>query len=514
MPPPPSRRQLAPIAWAVLLGLAAAKLALHALSNGPLAWGYMTDELYFLDSVDRLQWGYVDHPPLSIALLRLWRDLAGSSLFAIRVPAALGGAAGLVLTGLLARELGGGRTAQLLAALAAFACPVYLVMTSYYSMNAFDQMLWPLGLLLLVRLANGGAAWLWLALGAVLGVGLLNKVSMLWFAAGVGVGLLLTPERRWLRTPWPWLAALLAAAGGLPYLLWNAAHDWPFLEFSRNAARDKVGAVSLLDFAGQQATALGYGLVPFTALGLAYVLTAPRLRHARGAAWVLLVTAAILAASGGARPHYLAPAFPIAFAGGGVLFERWSARWRWLPAVAVLGTVLLMIGATPLAMPLLSPAATLAWQAGLGLRLPEERERGGALPMHLGLYFHAEAVLAPLERAVARLSPDERARVEILTGSFGETGAVNVLGRARGLPAAIGRHNQYGLWGPGAARGELMLVVIDDRGELAAWFEQCERVEEIDCVLCMEAMDAQSVYLCHRARRPLAELWPAMRVYR
>ena len=198
-----------PIAWALLLGLAAVKLAIHLVASGPLAWGYMTDELYFLDSVDRLQWGYVDHPPLSIALLRVWRDLFGSALIAIRIPAWLCGGATIVLSGLLARELGGGRAAQGLAALGALATPVFFSLGNYYSMNPIEQALWAAAFVVLARLGNGGAARLWIWLGVVLAVAMLNKVSTAWLAGGIAVGVVLTPLRRWLRTPWPWIAAAI-----------------------------------------------------------------------------------------------------------------------------------------------------------------------------------------------------------------------------------------------------------------------------------------------------------------
>lgn len=139
----PGRDVLRPsIAWDVLSLLVGLKVAIHALSSGPLAWGYMTDELYFLDCAERLDWGYVDHPPFSIALLASVRELFGDSLAALRVWPTLFSAAAVLLTGLLARELGGGRAAQGLAALALLAAPVVLAMGTYYSMNPIDQALW------------------------------------------------------------------------------------------------------------------------------------------------------------------------------------------------------------------------------------------------------------------------------------------------------------------------------------------------------------------------------------
>ena len=505
----------APVAWALLLGLAAVKIGIHLLASGPLAWGYMTDELYFLDSVDRqLQWGYVDHPPLSIALLRVWRDLFGSSLIAIRIPAWLCGGATIVLSGLLARELGGGRAAQGLAALGALATPVFFSLGNYYSMNPIEQALWAAAFLVLARLGNGGPGRLWVGLGVLLGVAMLNKVSTAWLASGIAVGVVLTPLRRWLRTPWPWLGAAIAVAGAVPYAAWNAANGWPFLEFSRNAASEKIGHISLPAFVAMQFAVMGYTPAPFWFAGVVYVLVGRPVRHQRALAWAFLAIAAILAASGSARPHYLAPAFPVAFAGGGVMIEGWGRRWRWMPAAAALGTIAASMVALPIAIPLLSPAATIRYQQAIGITPPVERERGGGLPMHLGLYLHAEAILDPLQRVVAALPADQRQRVELLTTSFGETGAVNVLGAARGLPRALGRHNQYGLWGPGAARGELMLVESSDPAELARWFTQCERVADVDCPNCMAQLDAQSIYLCHHARQPLAALWPEMRIYR
>jgi hypothetical protein len=112
------------------------------------------------------------------------------------------------------------------------------------------------------------------------------------------------------------------------------------------------------------------------------------------------------------------------------------------------------------------------------------------------------------------LPPDERARAEILTGSFGETGAINVLGRGRGLPRSLGTHNQYWLWGPGDATGDLVIAVHGSQAELEGWFRRCERRAEIECPYCMPLLDAKAVFVCHEARRPLAELWPLLKQYR
>jgi len=161
------------VAWSLLLGLALAKLGIHVLSS-TLTYGYMTDELYYLDCANHLAWGYVDHPPLSVALLAVVRLTIGDSLVALRLVPALAGAVTVALVGLMARELGGGRIAQGLAGLAAVVAPVYLGIDAFYSMNAFEPPLWAFAAYLLLRLENGAPPRLWLLVGAVIGLGLLN----------------------------------------------------------------------------------------------------------------------------------------------------------------------------------------------------------------------------------------------------------------------------------------------------------------------------------------------------
>ncbi len=505
------------IAWPVLLALVGVKVGIHALSSGPLAWGWMTDELYFLDSVGRLDWGFVDHPPLSIALLVPLTALFGDSITAIRILPTLFSAGAVLLTGLLARELGGGRTAQGLAALAILVSPVHLSMGTYHSMNPIDHAIWPLAMLLVVRILGGASPRLWLAVGAVFGLGLLNKVSALWLGAGIALGLIFTSGRRQLATPWPWAAGLIALAIFSPFLLWQQAHGWPFLEFSRNAAVHKVGEVSPLRFFLEQVYVMNPVTAPLWVGGLVYGFVGPTARRTAPVAWIFVAAFAILAFSGSARVHYLAPAVPAAFAAGAIAVERMSATRPGLARMAATAFAIGGIVSLPLSVPLLSPSATVAYSRALGLGSPQEAEGSGALPLHLALFLHTEALLEPVTRVYESLPADDQARAKILTGSFGETGAVNVVGRKRGLPCSIGRHNQYWLWGPGETTGEPMIVVHDQqdrKGELARWFRDCRRAAEIDCPFCMPMFDERAVFVCREPTRPITELWPELKVYR
>src|SRR6266536_3801895 len=191
-----------------------AALLVHLLTNG--RYGYFRDELYYVACGRHLAFGYVDQPPLSILLLRLSQLLLGDSLFAIRLLPALAGAAIVALTGIIAREIGGRRWAIALACAGSLCALFYLAVGNFFSMNAFEPLFWMGAIYLLVRIINGGSPRLWLLFGAVVGLGLENKHSMAFFAAGICAALLLTPERRHFAEKYIWLGGVIAFAIALP----------------------------------------------------------------------------------------------------------------------------------------------------------------------------------------------------------------------------------------------------------------------------------------------------------
>src|SRR5215212_3849161 len=216
----------------LLFLLALFKLLLHLLTAGN--YGYFRDELYYIAASERLDLGYVDFPPFVALVTAFTRFLLGDSLLALHFLPALAGALVIVLAGLMARELGGGRFAQGLAALAVLVAPNFLVFGTWLSMDAFDQLFWTLAAYVLLLILKRNEPRLWLLFGLVTGLGLLTKVTMLYFGFAVFVALLLTPARRHLRTRWPWLGAAVSLTFLLPYLYWQVVNGWPTLEFWRN----------------------------------------------------------------------------------------------------------------------------------------------------------------------------------------------------------------------------------------------------------------------------------------
>jgi 4-amino-4-deoxy-L-arabinose transferase-like glycosyltransferase len=498
----------------MLLAFALAALAAHLTAI--TQYGYFRDELYYLACTHHLAWGYVDQPPLSIAILWVVRHLLGDSLLAIRIVPALAGAAVVYLTGRLARTLGGGRAAQALAALAALLAPAFLGLCHTFSMNPFDLLLWALAFTLLLPAVERGAASDWLLLGAALGLGLLNKISVLWLGGGVAAGLLFTERRALLRTRGPWLAAAVALALFLPHIGWQIAHGWPTLEFMRNATAQKMAPVTLASFATSQLLVMGPGTAPFWLTGLALCFLVPAGKRGRmfGIAYVAIF--AFLVVAGRSRATYLAPAYMPLFALGGLAVEQAARRprLRWFPPAAGAWIAALALPLAPLALPILPVERFAAYSKALGAApRSEERKSLGELPQHYADMFGWEEMAREVAAVYRALPPEDRARCGIFAENYGEAGAIDLFGPGLGLPPVMSGHNSYWLWGPGRADGSVVILL---GGSLEAHRTNFERVEQVGLVRCDHCMPYERdlpVFVGHGPRTSLAKLWPRLKVY-
>jgi hypothetical protein len=491
----------------MVFALAEIALQLSAITQ----YGYFRDELYYLASTWHLDWGYVEHPPLSIALLALVRFTFGDSLIALRALPALAGAATVVVTGMIARRLGGGWFAQGLACLAALLAPAFLGTNHVYSMNSIDLLLWTLAVWLLVVILREATITRWAWLGVLLGLGLLNKISMLWLGMGIGVGFLLT-HRRVLQTGGPYLAAAIAGALFVPHLLWQVTNGWPTLEFMRNATAVKMVAVGWGEFAIKQLLEMGPGNAPVWLAGLGFALLAPRARRFRILAWIYLSVAALLLLGGRSRASYLAVAYPMLLALGGVAWERASAG-RWWLRLPVTGLVVASgLLTAPFALPVLDVETFIAYQTTLGMRpSTEERHEVGPLPQHYADMFGWEELVGLVDTAYQRLTPEERAHCRVFGQNYGEAGAVDVLGRRRGLPRAMSGHNSYWLWGPGDFDGSVLIIIGGDREDNARFFEDIEIVGQTRSRYAMPYERGLDVSIARRPRAVLREAWPMLK---
>ena len=501
------------LALPVVLGLAAAKLALHlALSN---RYGYFRDELYFLDCGRHLDWGYVDHAPM-VGLVARLALLLGASLPLLRAISAVAGAGVVFLTGALAFRLGGGRFAQGLAALALLVMPIRLGIDSLFTMNSFEPLFWIGAVYVLVRIEQTGDRRRWLWLGLLVGAGLMNKHSTVFFAAALAAGIVLTPLRRHLRTPWPWLGAAVALLVFSPNLIWQVRHDFATLEDLRNVARTGKNVVlGPLAFVGQQVLISHPVLTPLWLAGLVWLFRGERGRY-RALGWTFAVFFVSMYALK-AKNYYLAPLYPLLLAAGGVACERALERWpftrgRLWPRLAVASLVLVAGAVTaPLVLPLLSPERYVAYQHALGVGQPKvEVAHEGPLPQMFGDQFGWPELTAEVARIYNALPPEDRARAAIYTGNYGEAGAINLFGPRYGLPTAITGHQTHYFWGPRGATGEVVIVLQGTRERLE---QRCASVEEAGRHFHPWGMAEENrpIYVCRGLKTPIPVLWPRLK---
>jgi Dolichyl-phosphate-mannose-protein mannosyltransferase len=424
----------------VLVTLAGVSFVVHLLVAGN--YGYFRDELYYIADGRHLQPGYVDHPALIGWLAALLRVTVGDSLVAIHLIPALACALIIVVTGLMARELGGGRVAQLVAGVAALFALDFLAIGSLFSMDVLDQLWWALASLILVRLLRNDAPRRWLLVGMVIAIALLTKLTVLFFCLALALALLVTPERRYLRTPWPWLAAAIAVLGLLPDLIWNALNGWPTWEFWHHYGG--VGTSPLAFFAAQLGQ-MNPIAVPLAGAGLVFYFRRTG-EHYRLLGWAF-VFAYLMLTLIGTKAYFLAPAYPILFAAGAVVFERWALRPRlaWIRPAYVALLALSGILLAPDVMPILPPATA--------------QHAYGALTQPLGDRFGWDSLTQTVEQVYAGLPPAQQAQACVLTSNYGEAGALSQLAAPGRLPPIISGHNNYYLWGPGTCTGEVLILV-------------------------------------------------------
>jgi hypothetical protein len=495
---------------AIPLAFAGLKLTLHALAI--THYGYFRDELYYIACSKHLAWGYVDQPPLSIALLAVARAVLGDSLWAIRALPALSGAGTVLLVGLLVRDLGGGRFAQALACLAALIPPVWLAVDHFFSMNAFDTFFWTLAAWLLLRALAADRPRTWIALGFVIGLGLLNKWSMAWFVGGAVLGVLVTPHRRVLLTPWPWVAAAIAALLVAPNLIWEERHGWATLEFMRHATQEKMVRTGLAEFWAQQVLVMNPATAVIWVGGLVALL---RTTTGRVLGIAFLAVSALLVASGSSRPNYLAVAYAPLLAAGAVAIGRAAENRRvWLRPVALVGVALLGLPVVPLGLPLLPVEQQVGYMRAWGMGVKaQENTAESDLPQVFADMFGWEEMVQRVARAYHALPAEDRARCSIFADNYGEAGAIDFFGPSYGLPPAISPHNNYWLWGPRGGTGDVMILVGGDRGSHHEDFRSSVKVDSTSCEHCMPYENAAPIWVCRGLNKPLAERWKEIRRY-
>ncbi len=499
-----------------VVGIAAASFVLHMFFNN--RYGYFRDEFDYIICGNHPAWGYVDQPPLVPILSRIFRALFGDSLRAIRLMPALAVTATIILSGMIARELGGKRFAVVLTALAVLIAPIYLSNASLLTSNCLEPLLW-MGCVYFAILAakrNEPRYWLWF--GVVAGIGIQEKYSIAVLGFGIVVGLLLTEQRRVFWSKWIWIGGAAAFLIFLPNLIWNIAHDWPFVQLMRNikaSGRDVV--LSPWQYFTQQMLIVH----PFNAIlwiaGVIALLLAPRFRPYRFLGWAYVIAFTTFVVLKG-KNYYLGPIYPVYLAAGAVVIHDAidNIRQVWLkPAIAV---VVLVGGAllAPVVVPVLPVNTFLTYMDKLPFKIPrsERSHARAALPQHYSDQFGWNEVVSGVLGAWSRIPPEERKDCGIFAQDYGQAGAIDFLGPKYGLPPALSGHQTWWLWGPRGYSGNCMIVLDDDQETLEKIWTNVEYVGRTpDNPFALEKN--LTIFICRGFKQGTwADLWPKLKRWR
>lgn len=487
----------------LFLLLAGVVTLIHLLANGQ--YGFHRDELDILMNARQLDWGYIAYPPLTPFIARLGLELFGNSLQGLRLFPALGQGVAVVLVGLMARDMGGGRAAQWMAIIAAAISPVALTAGTLIQYMSFDYLWWLLLAFFLVHLlAMDDHRW-WLGIGAAIGLGMMTKYTIAFFVAGLIAATLFTPIRRHLRTIWPWAGAAVALLIFLPNFIWQIQHQFISLDFlSAIHTRDIAWGRTDSFLPDQLYVASNPFLIPLWVAGLGFCLLHQRGKRFRALVWAFLVTVVLLYFARG-RGYYTGPAYAMLLTAGAVWWEGWLAErtanarrvgliisWTLLVVGSLVGLILIK----PIA-PVNSPLWEITSQVN------------GEVVEMIGW----PDLAAQVAQIYAEIPADEKPFTVVLAGNYGEAGALDLYRQDLDLPRVISGSNSLWHRGYGSPEPETVIVVGFERNYALRFFASCQtagRVTNQYGVQNEETLHHIGLYVCRQPRLPWAKLWQEM----
>jgi len=501
-------RQAIRLSWCsgdvvTLACLAAATVIVHVLTGGQ--YGFHRDELATLEDARHLAWGYVAYPPVTPFFARTALEVFGTSLAGFRLFAAVAQAVAVVLTGLMARELGATRWAQLVAATAAV--PFCLGGGALMQYLSFDYLCWVLTAYFTLRLLKSDEPRWWIAIGSSIGLGMLSKYTMPFFIAGLVVGVLTTDLRKHLKNKWLWCGVVVSVVIFLPNLIWQAQHNFVSLDFLQSIhARDVREGKARGFLPGQLKLTLF--AFPLWMAGLYFYLFSPRGKRYRMLGWMYVVPLLMFVIAKG-RDYYLAPAYPMLYATGSVVAEAWLQSVRPRRASILRGLVWTVL------------VVDIASAAAFALPLAPVNSAWFKMAKEVNGDFQCEEIGWPeLVETVAHirdsLPTQDRIHLGILATNYGEAGAVNLYGTQYGLPRAISGVNSFWEQGYGNPPPQVVIVLGLPREFVDTKFSACQLAAHSwnpFKVPNEETLQHPEIFVCRGLLQSWPEFWKDFRYF-
>jgi hypothetical protein len=492
---------------ALLIYVAFGTVIAQLLAGG--RFGFHRDELATLDDARHLAWGYIAYPPITPFFARLSLTLFGTSLSGFRFFAALAQATAVVLTGLMARELGGGRGAQLVAAAAGV--PFCLASGALMQYVAFDYLFWVLTAYFVVRLLKFDDPRWWLAIGGTIGLGMMAKYTMGFFVIGIVMGVLLTKTRRHLASKWLWIGVGLSVLVFLPNLIWQIQHHFISLDFLRYIHQRDVRIGRTKGFFPDQLKVTLLAL-PLELVGLYFYLVSKAGSRFRTLGWMYVVPLVLFIVASG-RGYYLAAAYPMLYAAGSVWGERFLREPRLRSLSQAWATGVRALAWTALAVDIIMAGAIVIPPVPVNSALWKfASKNNGDLVEELGWPELVQAVAEIRDSLPAQ----DRANFGILAGNYGEAGAIDLYGPRYRLPQAISGINSFWQRGYGSPPPETLIVVGLSRSFLERNFASCQLAGHTPNpygVENEETRDHPDIYVCRGLRQTWPDFWKDFQYY-
>jgi hypothetical protein len=494
-----------------LIIIGTATFLLIYLSSFVSAYGYFIDEFYYIACAAHPAFGYVDHPPLSPFILTLFQSLFGTSLYAIRVLPALALALTVVMTGIITKEIGGGKFAQTLAACSMAAAPMFIAFGGFYSMNAFEPLLAIALLYYTIRMIKENDHKRWIPIGIVMGLGMMNKHTFALFIIALIVSLLLAGKWRLVVNRWFIAGGLCGFMIFLPNIIWQMMNDYPSLEFYHNINTYK----NIYTPPGAFLTGQLIGMSPSTVLvwfaGIIYLLSSRKMKDFRFLSILFLLIFFFMMYSGTSRSDRTMFAYPAVFAGGGLFFEFITSRYKalWLKIILLVPLFTGLVIALPIILPYFDYETVRVRTETLGMNTEIEKGKKPPLPQLLADRIGWEEKCELVNRVWQNLSPDEKKETIIAAGNYGDAGALELFGKKYNFPPVVSGHNTYYLWSKERLHASIVLQ-MDQPGNLERYKRLFEDVEltdgEYTSAYVSDHENHLRVYICRNPKIPLAEM--------
>jgi hypothetical protein len=487
---------------ALLIAIALATVVIHQIVGN--RYGIHRDELATLDDARHLAWGYVAYPPVTPFFGRISLALFGTAIRGFRLFANLALAGVVVLTGLMARQMGARCGAVLVAAVATV--PYCLGAGQLMQYVAFDSLAWALAAYFVIRLLRSEDPRWWLAIGISIGFGMLTKWTMGFFALSIAAGVLLTDARRYLRSKWLWMGVGLSLLIFLPNILWQGQNHWISLDMLKHIHARDIRQGRTTYFLPQQLELTGV-LAPLALAGLYFYLRAPSGKRFRMLGWMYLITLIIFVALRG-RWYYMGPAYPMLYAAGAVWGEQWLATIsrgkaltvRWL-AWTALAFDILLVSAFFLPM---APLGTKWWQMAAAVQGDHREELGW------------QELVQEVARIRDSLPPEQREHLAVLGTNYGEAGAINLYGVQYGLPQAISGVNSFWVRGYGSPEPQTVIILGLSKRYMNEQFQDCRLAGHTPNpynVINEETGDHPDIYVCGPPKSGWPDFWKDFRYF-